>query len=54
MHENQAIFPEGVRSSTDVGDLLGPPAGRIGQQAQREENSSEHLNGSAELREEHV
>ena len=34
---------EGVRGSTDTSDLGGPPASRVGEQSQGEENSSEHL-----------
>ena len=44
-----AAEDEGVGFSTDIPDLVGPPAGRVGQQAQREEDSSEHLDRPAEL-----
>ena len=41
---------EGVRGSTDVCDLARPPARRVGEQSQREEDGCEHLNRPAELR----
>ena len=44
-----AAEDEGVGFSTDISDLVGPPAGRVGQEAEREEDSSEHLDRAAEL-----
>ena len=41
---------EGVRRSADVPDLGRPPASRVGQQAEGEQNSSEHLDRATELK----
>ena len=41
---------EGVRRSADVSDLGRPPASRVGQQAEEEQNSSEHLDRATELK----
>ena len=42
---------EGVRPAADVGHLFGSPASGIGEQTQREQDSSEHLDRAAELQE---
>ena len=42
---------EGVRPAADVGHLLRSPASGIGEQTQREQDSSEHLDRAAELQE---